>query len=282
MANALAATDQNFEAEVLNSEIPVLVDFWATWCGPCKTSIPHLTEMQKKFKDKGVIFVGISDEKPATVLPFVQKMGDKMDYVVACDEERKSSDGYMQAYGQGGIPTAFIVGKDGKVLWFGHPMAELEATLEKIVAGKYDLKTAIAKDEARAVLSDYQKLSAKGDDQAKPLGRKLLASAGTDIDALCELAFNVAAAMSNKHRDFALANEALDKAEKSAAGKDHRILGTRSVVRFESGKELEGLELAREAVSLSKEPRDKGKYQNFVRVMEGRITQKAKSGADDK
>ena len=39
-----------------------VVEFWATWCGPCRTSIPHLTELQKKFKDKGVVFVGVSDE----------------------------------------------------------------------------------------------------------------------------------------------------------------------------------------------------------------------------
>src|SRR5436189_5204296 len=59
-----------------------VVEFWATWCGPCKVSIPHLTEMQAKFKDKGVVFVGISDEPLATVKPFVEKMAEKMDYTV--------------------------------------------------------------------------------------------------------------------------------------------------------------------------------------------------------
>jgi len=40
-----------------------VIEFWATWCGPCRTSIPHLTELQKKFKDKGVTFVGVSDKR---------------------------------------------------------------------------------------------------------------------------------------------------------------------------------------------------------------------------
>src|SRR5687767_13027650 len=59
-----------------------VVEFWATWCGPCRTSIPHLTEMQKKYEDK-VVFIGVSDEDAETVAPFVDKMGDEMAYRVA-------------------------------------------------------------------------------------------------------------------------------------------------------------------------------------------------------
>src|SRR6188474_2891254 len=50
----------------------LVVEFWATWCGPCRTSIPHLTEMQKKFEKRGVVFVGVSDETSAKVKPFVE------------------------------------------------------------------------------------------------------------------------------------------------------------------------------------------------------------------
>src|ERR1044071_8796476 len=60
----------------------VVVEFWATWCGPCRVSIPHLTEMQKKFAKRDVLFVGISDEDSAKVKTFVDGMGEKMDYTV--------------------------------------------------------------------------------------------------------------------------------------------------------------------------------------------------------
>jgi thiol-disulfide isomerase/thioredoxin len=252
-----------------------VVEFWATWCPPCRVSIPHLTEMQAKFKGK-VVFVGISDEDADTVKPFVEKMADKMAYTVAIDSARKSSEGYMTAYGQGGIPHAFIVGKDGKVWWQGHPMDGLDKALDQITSDKYDLAAAIKADEARALKDDYQKAASTGDPKAKQMGEKLLAAAGTDLEALTELAFSIAVnARAGDKRDFALAEKALDAAEKTLGGKkDARILGTRGIVRFESGKEEEGLALAKEAVSVNTDENEKPKYERFVQVMEARLKKK--------
>ncbi|MHC4855697.1 MAG: peroxiredoxin family protein [Planctomycetota bacterium] len=115
-----------------------VVEFWATWCPPCRTSIPHLTEIQKQFKDKGVTVIGISNEGVNTVNPFVEKMGDKMDYTVAVDTGGKAGAGYMDAFGQGGIPTAFIVDAKGNIAWVGHPMDGMDEVLALIVAGTYD------------------------------------------------------------------------------------------------------------------------------------------------
>ena len=104
-----------------------VVEFWATWCPPCLTSIPHLTELQEKFKDRGVNIIGVSDEELATVESFVEKMGDKMAYTVAIDGG--ISKDYIEKYNIGGIPHAFVV-KDGEIVWHGHPMAKLEAAIE--------------------------------------------------------------------------------------------------------------------------------------------------------
>lgn len=247
-----------------------VVEFWATWCGPCLTSIPHLTELQKKFKSQGVVFVGVSDETSAKVKPFVSGQGGKMDYRVAVDDSRKTTEAYMKAYGQNGIPTAFIVGKDGKVLWVGHPMAELEETLQQVIDGKYDLAAAARQDEFRASLREYQALAAKGDEKAKELGAKLLATAGDNVASLSELAFDIVA-MDVPNRDFALADRALDQAEKTGGKEDARIVSVRAITRFESGQEAQGLELARQAVELAKTPNEKARYQNYVSVMERRM-----------
>src|SRR3954463_3704223 len=59
-----------------------VVEFWATWCGPCKVSIPHVTKLQAKFKDKGLVVIGVDvwERDLAKVEPFVTEMGDKMNY----------------------------------------------------------------------------------------------------------------------------------------------------------------------------------------------------------
>ncbi len=115
-----------------------VVEFWATWCPPCRTSIPHLTELQKKYEDQGVVFVGISDENVPTVKPFVADLGDKMDYHVAVDTVGQVVNGYMGAFRQGSIPTAFVVDAKGKVVWYGHPL-DIDPILDRVVAGTYRL-----------------------------------------------------------------------------------------------------------------------------------------------
>lgn len=158
-----------------------VIEFWATWCGPCITSIPHLTEMQRKFKDKGVIFVGVTaGEQPDTVKKFVAKMGSKMDYVVAMDGG-KTSESYMEAFGVRGIPNAFVVDKQGKIVWQGHPMAGLDKVLKEVVEGTYDPKKSAAKskqmdDVAKKLQAYFRRIMVDDyDEETKKLEAELFA-----------------------------------------------------------------------------------------------------------
>jgi thiol-disulfide isomerase/thioredoxin len=146
----------------------VVVEFWATWCGPCRTSIPHLTELQKKFADRGVVFVGVTDEDEPTVRQFVNQMGSKMTYTVAIDNNRQTSDGYMKAYGQNGIPCAFVVDRAGSIAWVGHPMAELEATLDKLASAPIvESPEAKKRKDAQRKLREFTELAARDGDAAQ-------------------------------------------------------------------------------------------------------------------
>ncbi len=140
-----------------------VVEFWATWCGPCRATIPHLTELQKKHTDVNFIGVSVWEQDQKRVKPFVKEMGDKMSYRVAMDavpEKAKGMDGamaknWMKAADQNGIPTAFIINKENRIAWIGHP-ASMDEPLEKIVTGSWDMQTAIA--EHRKSIEAEQKL----------------------------------------------------------------------------------------------------------------------------
>ncbi len=121
-----------------------VVEFWATWCGPCRQSIPHITELQKKNPEVAFIGMDCMEQDWSKAPAFVEEMGDKMAYRVAQDDQAGTiAKNWMEAAGQNGIPCAFVVGKDSKIEWIGHPMG-LEDPLKEIVAGTYDRKKAAA------------------------------------------------------------------------------------------------------------------------------------------
>ena len=154
----------------------VVIDFWATWCVPCQTSIPHLTKLQKKFKDQ-VAFIGVSDEPAAKAKPFVEKLGQQMDYAVGVDDQRKTSVAYLEAFGVAGIPHTIIVDKAGKLAWHGHPLDGMETVLTELLAGKYNLAKAQMREEGRKKLEEFARLAAKDErpDRQEQLAQEIRA-----------------------------------------------------------------------------------------------------------
>ena len=129
-----------------------LIEFWATWCGPCVAGIPHLNALHLKFKNKGLVVIGqnVEGKDQTPVKAFVEKMADGMTYPVALDNTSGSEQGpmrhsWLDAAGLNHIPAAFLVGKDARIAWLGHPNELTEEMIEEVLAGEGDsLKTSAA------------------------------------------------------------------------------------------------------------------------------------------
>ena len=161
-----------------------IVEFWATWCGPCRVSMPHLSEIQKLKKDYDVTIIGISDEKLEVVQEWLktenkelQKTWDEViGYTLTTDPDRSAYESYMYGVGAGGIPTAFIVGRDGKIEWVGNPhpnmkqfepsLKTIDEALDAVVAGTWD-RDAFAKEFEPKAEKDRTELAKRLTAQAK-------------------------------------------------------------------------------------------------------------------
>jgi peroxiredoxin len=91
---------------------PVILDFWATWCGPCKSSMPHLSAMQSRFRDQGLVVLGLSmdDEDPQVVKRFADRLGLTFAVAVADDH-------MLDVYGPiRALPTTVYISRKGEIV----------------------------------------------------------------------------------------------------------------------------------------------------------------------
>ncbi len=235
-----------------------VVEFWATWCPPCKTSIPHLTEMQNKYKSQNVTIIGISTEPVGTIKPFVEKMGDQMNYTIASDAKRMADKNYMQAYGARGIPHAFIVDAKGNVVWNGHPMEEMEAILDLVVKDAYD-PVAYAKQKAEqealqkklmAMYRDYFTKVGEGEsnEATQQIAMEFIEKAPPQ--GLFPFAWDILTRLPKDKRDLQIALKAIQKANQLTDGQDPAVHEVYAMILFESGKAEEAVEAQQKAIDL--------------------------------
>ena len=136
-----------------------VIEFWATWCAPCRAAMPRLSALALQYKDK-VTFLGIDVMEDKHVTPeklqrFVDSMGQKMDYAVAADDNNFMDTVWHKSVGYLGMPGTIVVNTDGKIAWIGHPVY-LADVLAKITSNNWDLKEALftRKEELRLTAMD--------------------------------------------------------------------------------------------------------------------------------
>ncbi|MBE7558764.1 redoxin domain-containing protein [bacterium] len=251
-----------------------VVEFWATWCAPCRQSIPHLSQLQEKYKDK-VTIVGISDEKPETVRPFVEQM--KMAYTVGIDPSGATHKAWME--GVPGIPHAFAV-QAGRILWAGHPMGGLEEALARVLSGDWNiekarkvdaltksLEAADSPDAALPTVDELVKLdpsnlqyhtmkvdilTQKGDlVGARSAREAMIRALPRTTENLNQVAWMLATHEDIRQRDLAAAYRLGREAMQLSGGRHPAILDTMARVYFELGLVDRAIDAERRALELA-------------------------------
>ncbi|MPR13139.1 TlpA family protein disulfide reductase [Microvirga tunisiensis] len=121
-----------------------IVEFWATWCGPCVAAMPHLVQLQETYRDSGLEIVGVAasehaptaDEARTTLEAWLADKFPNLNFRIAFDHTGEMKELWMEASLAFGIPTAFVVDRDGHIAFIGHPM-QLDDVLPKVLNGSW-------------------------------------------------------------------------------------------------------------------------------------------------
>ena len=250
-----------------------VVEIMQTKFPTSRASLTNLNDIQKRFKANGVVVVAVSDEAAQTVKDFVQQQGTNLDFAIGADNKRHTSLAYMKPVMRQGLPYAFVIGTNGLLFWHGQPSQEMGEVLGQIISGRYDMSVAQKLDVAHHQLGQYLSLTQQGSDRAGVAGHILLANRTNDVPLLCEMAFIISDYPGIKHRDLALANEALDRAEQLAATTTNSLsVGlARAYWLLASGKENEALAKARQVLASEKSPQQQTNVQSVIRNIESKI-----------
>lgn len=149
-----------------------VIEFWKTWCGACIRSMPHLADLQARYKNRGVTVIGFtwrdikgnSDEKVAA---FVKKRGPTLGYHFAYADDNTTFDAWFKAADQHWLPCTFLVDGGGRIAYVGGMF--LDMALLKVLAGDASAKTIGA--EMAKVDGEYHALCAPFRDQKAFLTR---------------------------------------------------------------------------------------------------------------
>jgi thiol-disulfide isomerase/thioredoxin len=116
----LGAKLPDFDAQYLNGNPAAdskltFIDFWATWCAPCREQIPHINSMYAKYKDQGLSVIGLTLETVDVAMPFLKKVS--FEYPVGAGGERP----LQRALGIKALPYGLFVNSEAVVIWRGQP-----------------------------------------------------------------------------------------------------------------------------------------------------------------
>jgi hypothetical protein len=229
--------------------------------------LPDLWRMQEQMKDRGIVFAGIFDESNEVVRAFCDsgEVKPRLNYSVGVDDEHKSYDAYMKAFGRSRVPCSFVVDRTGSIVWVGPPTAGLEDTLTELSEGKFSLETARKVAAAEASQEDYFRMVVDehgfkllsrdtNSSPAKDLGYRILRDAAPNPWVLNNFAWRILTEPPVQSRDLNLALQAASIAVKGDKHRTASFSDTYAQALFQFGKISEAVDAERHAIELAIDP----------------------------
>ncbi len=204
-----------------------VLEFWSTECSYCAENIPRLNDIQARYKNKGVVVIGIAKDDLKDVEEFVKD--NDFGYLVAMDNENETTtEKYITGFGIEGIPYLFIINKEGLVAWHGHPEDEVDRVLDELIDGQYDLQAAIKRDKAQKLVAGYIYMATQTDEHniTKDIGKRVLYHGNDDFPLLTEFVWVLINDTEIRKRDLPLALEVIKRAYALTGGIDSTVLNT--------------------------------------------------------
>ncbi len=279
-----------------------VIEFWATWCGPCRAAIPKLTELQEHYGSDGLHIIGVSTEDEADVRRFVEAQGDRIGFTIAVDNNRSTERAWHTAAGREGIPSAFIVDRRGNIQFIGNPhSAEFTQVLSMVMDGRFDARLfreaepmLNAAENARKMrnwrqafnlydqvievdsfifapleLTKFEIMIVDMEDpeRAYAHARRVMSTYGEDSALMLTLSRTITtdARIPNDKRDLELAMEAVELAKRHSSDRNHpRLLASEALVHFHKGEIDRAVSLQRRAWMIAA-PARKPEYERVLR-----------------
>lgn len=271
----------------------VVVDFFSVVCHPATRTVTHLNDLHRRYQDRDVKFVSVSGDGPdwieMTFLPRVDHPDPN--YRVAHDDQYQTTLKYLAAAGVKFVPHAFVIGREGRIAWHGTPDQRIDAVIETVIAGDFDIegekKRRIQRaadwaslvqavndanlERAEAALRTLEPLESEeylhlalryvqsmADDNvgmATFLGKIALIAEDRPKE-LNEWAWGLLTDPGTAGRYAELACHVAQKAHAAAGPDDYMIADTLALAMFETGRIAEAVKLQKHALELAEKHQD--------------------------
>jgi len=277
-----------------------IIEFWSTTNGGSRKAIPHLNDLHKRYAEKGLVIIGITDESVEAVDTFMRAQGSRMSYLVGVDRNKSTSRAWVQAAELKGPPASFVVDRSGRVVFIGtalHPEFDRAVTLT--LAGRYDPKKekaarpaleaaeragklrnwrqaykhfddVVAIDRAifwHVMLRKFEMMLAEEQNREAAYAylKQQMEEYAQDTEVLGAIARDIAAnpKYTAEQRDLDVAMAAATAMAQSAGGKSAESLSTMALVLNARGEHAEAVEKQMEAWMIAT-PEDKAEYRRIL------------------